>query len=83
MTTVVWFKRDLRTVDHEPLLAACQSGEPVVALYVVEPELWQLDDTSNRQWAFIADCLQDLDQQLRRLGGWLHVCHGNRLNQLP
>lgn len=77
MTTVVWFKRDLRTLDHPPLLAACQSGEPVIALYVVEPAYWQLDDTSDRHWAFVADSLRDLDHQLRRLGGWLHVCRGD------
>lgn len=82
MTTVVWFKRDLRTTDHQPLVAAAQTGEPVIALYVVEPDLWQLDDTSDRQWAFIADCLQDLDQQLRRLGSYLHLCHGDILGVL-
>ena len=40
---VVWFKRDLRVVDHAPLLEAAQRG-PVLPLYVVEPELWQQQD---------------------------------------
>ncbi|MFN2360397.1 MAG: deoxyribodipyrimidine photo-lyase, partial [Marinobacter sp.] len=41
MTTVVWFKRDLRTRDHEPLAAAARLGEPVIPLYVVEDDYWQ------------------------------------------
>ena len=34
---LVWFKRDLRVVDHRPLVEAQQLG-PVLPLYVVEPE---------------------------------------------
>ena len=44
---LVWFKRDLRTVDHRPLVEALKRG-PVLPLYVVEPELWQQPDTSER-----------------------------------
>jgi deoxyribodipyrimidine photo-lyase len=40
---VVWFKRDLRVRDHEPLTEAAKRG-PVVPLYVVEPALWKLPD---------------------------------------
>ena len=35
---IVWFKRDLRIVDHRPLAAAAERGL-VLPLYVVEPEL--------------------------------------------
>lgn len=35
---VVWFKRDLRTVDHEPLFRAAERGA-VLPLYVVEPRV--------------------------------------------
>ena len=40
--SVVWFKRDLRTVDHR--------------LLVVEPELWAQPDASHRHYAFICQC---------------------------
>jgi deoxyribodipyrimidine photo-lyase len=49
MTTVVWFKRDLRTRDHAPLVAAATLAEPVIPLYVIEDEYWQQPDTSGRQ----------------------------------
>ena len=49
---VVWFKRDLRVSDHAPLWHAAQQAN-VLPLYVIEPELWQQADASNRHWAFI------------------------------
>jgi deoxyribodipyrimidine photo-lyase len=58
---LVWFKRDLRWVDHAPLTLANQQGT-VLPLYVFEPALWQQPDASARQWRFIADCLVELDQ---------------------
>lgn len=64
---IVWFKRDLRTADHAPLLLASEKGA-VLPVYIFEPELWQLNDASVRQWAFIADCLAELNQDLTRLG---------------
>ncbi|SFR56756.1 deoxyribodipyrimidine photo-lyase family protein (cryptochrome) [Marinobacter daqiaonensis] len=82
MTTVVWFKRDLRTHDHGPLLAAAAKGRPVIPLYVVEQEYWGLPDTSARHWDFIRESLEDLDRQLRKLGTRLVVLHGRILDVL-
>lgn len=77
MTTVVWFKRDLRTRDHAPLVAAAALGRPVIPLYVIEDDYWQQPDTSERQWAFIRESLEDLDRQLRRAGSRLVVMRGS------
>ncbi len=82
MTTVVWFKRDLRTHDHAPLQAAAELGEPIIALYVIEDDYWRLPDTSERQWGFIRESLQDLDQQLRKAGNSLLVLRGNVVDVL-
>lgn len=64
---VVWFKRDLRTIDHAPLADAAALG-PVCALYVIEPEYWSLPDTSARQWAFTRECLLETSDALAALG---------------
>ena len=45
---IVWFKRDLRVVDHQPLVTAAKAGQ-FIALYILEPELWQQPDLSRRQ----------------------------------
>ncbi len=73
---VVWLKRDLRLQDHAALCAAARQG-PLLVLYVIEPEYWQLADTSRRQWEFIYESLQDVHQELVRLGGRLCTVAGN------
>lgn len=69
---VVWFKRDLRIEDHAPLVEACQRAEKnntaVLALYVIEPEVWLAPDASWRQWQFVEDCLQELEALLNKIG---------------
>jgi deoxyribodipyrimidine photo-lyase len=72
---VVWFKRDLRTVDHGPLAAAAAAG-PVLPLYVAEPDYWQLPDVSRRQWQATRDALSELGQRLETLGAPLIVRRG-------
>ena len=65
---IVWFKRDLRITDHAPLLAASRQEEPVIPLYIVEPDHWLQPDASRRHWHFIHDCLFDLNIALQDLG---------------
>ena len=69
---VVLYKRDLRVRDHGPLREAASVG-PVLPLAVVEPALWAQPDASARQWAFFAESLLELRQELSRLGASLVV----------
>ena len=73
---LVWFKRDLRIVDHRPLAEAARHG-PVLPVYVVEPGYWQQADTSARHRAFVAESLASLDAALSRLGQGLLVERGD------
>lgn len=75
ITQIVWFKRDLRLEDHAPLAAAAASG-PVLALYVIEPDLWTQPDSSSRHWQFIRETLIDLSQSLQSYGGELCIRSG-------
>lgn len=84
MIQVVWFKRDLRTIDHAALSAAALHG-PVLPLYIVEPQLWQQADVSHRQYQFLTECLAELDSALQSFGQGLVVRVGDAvdvLNQL-
>lgn len=76
MIQVVWFKRDLRTVDHAPLAKAAAAG-PVLPLYVVEPDYWRLPDTSRRQWIAQRGALVALSDRLADLGAPLIVRVGS------
>ncbi len=64
---LVWFKRDLRAVDHAPLSLAVERG-PVLPLYVAEPGLWEQPDMAARHWMFIAESLLELRQVLAARG---------------
>ncbi len=76
MNVLVWFKRDLRGVDHPALAKAAGMGR-VLPLYIVEPEYWALPDTAARQWGFTADCLTNLREDLGALGAPLVVRVGD------
>ncbi len=76
--TIIWFKRDLRVSDHAPLAGAAKAGR-VLPLYIVEPELWKLPDSSRRHWHFIHDSLLDLQRDLAALGAQLII----RIGEAP
>lgn len=73
---IVWFKRDLRIVDHRPLTMAIEAGS-VLPLYIAEPQLWAQPDASARQWAFAAESLAELQRTLAALGQPLCVMIGD------
>ena len=72
---IVWFKRDLRIADHQPLAAAAAHGS-VLPLYIAEPELWAQPDVSARQWGFAAECLAEVQTALADIGQPLCVIIG-------
>ena len=69
---IVWFKRDLRVQDHQPLAVAARAG-PLLPLYIAEPGLWAQPDASGRHWAFIGECLGELRADLAELGAPLVI----------
>jgi deoxyribodipyrimidine photo-lyase len=78
---IVWFKRDLRVHDHRALVMAARRG-PVLPLFIAEPELWQQPDYSARQWAFAAESLTELRDELGKLGQPLIVRVGDTIEIL-
>ncbi|MFT7387203.1 MAG: deoxyribodipyrimidine photo-lyase [Candidatus Endobugula sp.] len=70
--SVVWLKRDLRLTDHAPLLAASQTGLPVLLLYCFEPILLNDPHYSARHWRFVKQSLKDIQQRIpNRSGYWV------------
>ncbi|MEL6618911.1 MAG: FAD-binding domain-containing protein [Pseudomonadota bacterium] len=67
MTTLVWFKRDLRVADHPALARAAAAGD-VLPLYVFEPEYWAQPDVSGRQFDFVLESVAALRDDLAALG---------------
>lgn len=67
---VVWFKRDLRVVDHRPLVQAIAAG-PVCCLYIYEPDLLAGPHVDRSQLNFTNQCLTALADDLAARGGQL------------
>jgi len=78
---VVWFKRDLRTVDHAPLQQAASQGA-VTCVYFIEPSIWRGADAAAQHYRFIIESLRDLKQALAQLGLRLHIRVGEAVDCL-
>lgn len=61
---IVWFKRDLRLIDHAALFNASKSNLPNLLIYIFEPSLMNHVDSDNRHWRFVYQSLIDLNEQL-------------------
>ena len=77
---LVWFKRDLRLLDHAPLQVAIERGEPLLMIYILEPELEQNAHYTDRHWRFIFQSITDVNKQLEGWGGEIHILEGNALS---
>ena len=73
--SIVWFKRDFRLHDHAPLTLATLNG-PVLCLCVIEPSLWQAPDAAYQHHQFLLESAHELDLQLQRRAGRLHLLSG-------
>ena len=72
---IVWFKRDLRLTDHEPLFLAQQQGLPILLVYCFEPSVMHYDDSDTRHWRFVYQSLQDMQLKLDGIHARIHVFH--------
>lgn len=65
---VVWFKRDLRLRDHQPLRRAAESGIPTLLLYLFEPSLVDDPHYGDRHWRFVWESLKEMKGELKNHG---------------
>ncbi len=81
MTTIIWFRQDLRLADNTALAAAASRGA-VIPVYVLEDSgegEWPLGG-AQRWW--LHQSLVSLDASLRKLGSRLILCRGSAMNAL-
>lgn len=86
---VIWFKRDLRISDHEPIRHAYNLFEIfkknnqacfITPLFIVEPELHKQADYSQKHWACTVDSLHDLHHELEQLESSLVIRTGDAVH---
>ena len=72
---IVWFKRDLRFTDHEPLYTAQQQALPILLLYFFEPSVIAYADSDVRHWRFVYESLQEMHSKLKDKNAQLYIFH--------
>lgn len=69
---IIWFKRDLRFTDHEPLFMAQQENLPVLLVYFFEPSVMAYDDSDIRHWRFVFESLQEMQSKLNSVDAQIY-----------
>ena len=70
---IVWLKRDIRTIDHEPLFWAENQKEDYIIVYILEPKLISHTDTSIRHLHFIYNSILDVNNELKKFNRQVNI----------
>ena len=76
-TSIIWFRRDLRINDHPALLAAIESSEQVIPIFVLDKA--QIQEAGAKLLAYMGQSLRKLDESL---GNNLHIIEGDQVEVL-
>lgn len=76
---IVWFKRDLRLFDHEPLKLATQESLPILMIYIYEPAVMAHPDNSARHWRFIRQSIDELNSRLKQFNTKIFTFHNETI----
>lgn len=76
MPTILWFRRDLRLHDNPALVSAAQTGDPIVPLFVVDPDLLDGSVRTATLSNYVTALSRDLD-------GALVVRYGDPVHEVP
>ena len=87
MTSLVWFRNDLRSIDHQPLADAAKNGD-VCGIYCFDPRHYNsisygFQKTDAIRTQFLIESVTDLRTKLRSLGSELLVRVGKPEDILP
>lgn len=76
-TSIMWFRRDLRINDHPALLAAIESSDQVIPLFILDEQ--QIEEAGAKLLAYMSQSLRQLDESL---GNKLHIIEGDQVTVL-
>jgi deoxyribodipyrimidine photo-lyase len=77
---ILWFKRDLRLRDHQPLKEVIEEGKPLLLLYIFEPELVAAPQYDVRHWRFVWQSLLDLQNALSNYQAQVLICYQSAIS---
>lgn len=73
----MWFRRDLRINDHPALLAAVETSDEVIPLFILDKA--QIKEAGAKLLAYMGQSLKSLDESL---GNNLHIIEGDQVEVL-
>lgn len=78
ITTIFWFRRDLRLEDNAGLYFALKENTNVLPIFIFDTEILnKLEDKADKRVEFIYQNLSLLKSELEKLGGSLLILFGN------
>lgn len=84
MRGMVWYKKDLRVQDNPALYYACkQCDDGVIAVYILDIEMWKKNNTGAIQIEFILRGLEELKNSLYSIGIPLLIINTKKSSQIP
>jgi deoxyribodipyrimidine photo-lyase len=82
-TSLVWFRRDLRDVDHAALHHALTQSRRVFCAFIFDTDILDSLPRADRRVEFIHGSLAELDAALRKHGGGMIVRHAQAASEIP
>ncbi|CAM2828645.1 DASH family cryptochrome [Flavobacterium frigoris] len=87
-TAIVWFTTDLRLYDNEALKRAITQSESVIPVYCFDDSHFETSQygfkkSGNFRTQFLLESLQDLDDNLRKMGSGLIILKGKPEVEIP
>jgi deoxyribodipyrimidine photo-lyase len=83
MAVIWWMRRDMRLSDNMALYEALATGEPVVPVFVADPQILKVHNMGAARMTFCFDSVRDLDQRLRQAkAGYVVIRYGDPLEEL-
>ena len=76
---LVWLKRDIRTLDHEPIFNAEKKNEPYLIIYIFDKKIIDCLDFSKRHMRFIYQSILDANQKLVKYNKGINIFLGDSI----
>ncbi len=75
--SIVWFRRDLRISDHPALVAAIESSDEIIPVFILDKA--QIAEAGEKLLAYMGQSLRTLDESLNNC---LHIIEGDQVEVL-
>ena len=77
---LVWMKRDIRTLDHEPLHKAEIDDNPFLIIYIYDENIINKPDSSIRHLSFVYQSIQDANKKLEKFNKEVNIFYGQSID---